>query len=59
MDMMNIALILLAIIGINFIVSAVMNFLGVGIQTYGSYLFWLIAVILFWGILPAQPNYFT
>lgn len=59
MKMMNIAMIILAIIGINYIVTAVMNFLGIGIQIYGSYLFWLIAILLFWGILPAQENYFT
>jgi len=58
MNMMNIALILIAIIVINYIVTMVMNFLGVELQFYGSYLLWLFAIILFWGFLPSSENYF-
>lgn len=58
MNMMNIAVIFIAIIAINYIVTMVMNFLGVELQFYGSYLLWLFAIILFWGFLPGPINYF-
>jgi hypothetical protein len=58
MNMINVALIFIAIIVINQIVTMVMNFLGVEIQFYGSYLLWIFAIILFWGFLPKQINYF-
>jgi hypothetical protein len=35
-----------------------MVFLGVEVQTYGGYLFWFFALILFWGFLPGQIDYF-
>jgi hypothetical protein len=59
MSMMNIALIIISIIAVNQIVTMVMNFLGVEIQFYGSYLLWFFAIILFWAFLPEQVNYFT
>lgn len=58
MTMMNIATIIIAIIAINYIVSMTMNFLGIGIQVYGSYMLWIFAIILFWGFLPQPTNYF-
>ena len=58
MRMTTIAYILLSIIVINYLVSIIMKFLGVEVQFYGSYLLWLIAIILFWGFLPETPNYF-
>ena len=59
MNLMNTAMILLSIIIINYIVSAVMNFLGVSIMSYISYLMWFLVLILFWAILPEQKNYFS
>ena len=59
MNLMNTAMILLSIIIINYIVSAVMNFLGVSIVSYISYLMWFLVLILFWAILPEQKNYFS
>jgi hypothetical protein len=58
MTMMNIATIIIAILAINYIVSMTMNFLGIGIQVYGSYMLWIFAIILFWGFLPQPTNYF-
>lgn len=58
MNMMNIAGILIAIIAINYIVSLVMNFLGVELQFYGSYLLWIFAILIFWAVLPGPVNYF-
>ena len=58
MKMTTIAYILIAIIVINYLVSLIMTFLGVEVQSYGSYLLWFIAVLLFWGFLPDTPDYF-
>lgn len=58
MKMTTIAYILISIIVINYLVSLVMQFLGVGVQFYGSYLLWFIALLLFWGFLPETSNYF-
>jgi hypothetical protein len=58
MNMMHIAVIFIAIIAINYIVTTIMNFLGIELQVYGSYLLWLFAIILFWGFLPVSVNYF-
>lgn len=59
MDMMNIAKIIIAIIAINYIVNIIMNFSGVKIEYYGSYLLWLFALVIFWAILPQPENYFN
>lgn len=56
--MMHIAVIFIAIIAINYIVTTIMNFLGIELQVYGSYLLWIFAIILFWGFLPGSVNYF-
>jgi|TARA_B110000285_G_scaffold113055_1_gene128317 hypothetical protein len=58
-SMLHIAGILIAIIAIVNITSMVMTFLGVGIESYASYLIWIIAILLFFAILPSEPtNYF-
>ena len=60
MSMLHIAGIIIAIIAIVNITSLVMTFLGVGIESYGSYLIWIVAILLFFAILPGEPtNYFT
>ena len=59
MKLMNILYLILAIIGINYIVSSIMNLLGVQIQYYINYLLWFFAVLLFVFILPADENYFS
>lgn len=59
MNLINTGLILLSIIIINYIVTAIMNFLGVSIVSYMGYLIWFLVLILFWAILPKQPNYFS
>ena len=58
MKLMNIAIIIVAIVAINYIVSAVMTFLGVSVTSYISYLLWIFALMLFWGILPEQEKFF-
>ena len=60
MSMMHIAGIVIAIIAIVNITSMVMTFLGVGIESYASYLLWIVAILLLFAILPSEPtNYFA
>jgi hypothetical protein len=60
MSMLHIAGIVIAIIAIVNITSLVMTFLGVGIESYASYLLWIVAVLLLFAILPSEPtNYFS
>ena len=55
---MNIAGIIIAIIAINYITTLVMTFMGIELEFYGSYLLWIVAILLFWGVLPGPVNYF-
>jgi len=57
--MATVAVIILSIFAINYVVTMVMNFLGVELQFYGSYLIWLIVLLIFWGVLPEPVNYFS
>ena len=41
------------IIGV-YITTMIMGFLGVEVGTYGNYLAWLVAIALFYAILPAR-----
>ena len=59
MNLMNTGMILLSIIIINYIVTAIMDFLGVSIVSYMGYLIWFLALILLWAILPKERNYFS
>jgi hypothetical protein len=59
MNLMNTGMILLSIVIINYIVTAIMDFLGVSIVSYMGYLIWFLALILLWAILPKERNYFS
>ena len=59
MKLMNTAMILLSIILINYLVTAIMNFLGLSIVSYMGYLIWFLALILLWAILPEEKKYFS
>lgn len=59
MKMATVAIIILSIFAINYVVTMVMNFLGVELQFYGSYLIWIIVLLIFWGVLPEPVNYFS
>jgi len=60
MNMMTIGGIALAILAIINITTSMMNFLGVKIEFYGSYLILVVAILIFYGVLPHDPtNYFT
>jgi len=51
---------IIVIIAIINITTMVMNFMGVSVEFYASYLMWIIAIILFFSVLPNQStNYFT
>ena len=59
-SMLHIAGIVIAIIAIVNITALVMTFLGVGVESYASYLLWTVAVLLLFAILPSEStNYFS
>ena len=59
MKLSTIGSIILAIIVMYYTISQVMNFLGINIEFYGSYMMWFFAIIIFWGFLPGQEIYFS
>ena len=49
--------ILIALVGIavaTYISTVLFGFLGVGFSTYGSYLAWVVALTVFYAVLPAR-----
>jgi hypothetical protein len=48
--------ILLGIIILTMLISLVFNFLGIEFATYGNYLLWLIALVIFYIVLPSNDN---
>lgn len=58
MKLSTLAILFVSLFLINYIVSMIMNFLGIDIQFYGSYLLWVIVLLIFWAILPEPIKYF-
>ena len=59
MSLLRIAINLLVIISIIVIFQSIMNFLAIDPSTYLVFLVWLIALILFYYILPGKYIYFN
>ncbi len=55
--MTNIYMIISIILLVN-IVAVLFNFLGVSFSSYGNYLVWFIAVVVFYFILPKKSGLF-
>ena len=50
---------ILGMVAIWMVSAAVFNFFGIGFATYGNYLFWLIALVIFSYVLnPKTPSLF-
>ena len=59
-SMLQLGGMIIAIIALINITTMVMNFMGVSVEFYASYLIWIVAILLFFCILPTQStNYFT
>ena len=61
--MNNFIKIILYILGISFFIyatTAIMGFFSVGFSTYASYLFWVVALMIFFIVLPGKKttNYY-
>ena len=54
--MTNIIYILLGIIVMNMLVSLVFNFLGIEFAIYGNYLLWVVALAIFYAVLPSSGD---
>jgi len=59
MNLSTIGTVLLFNMTMYFIISNIMNFLGIGAEFYGSYMMWFFVIVMFWGFLPEQENYFS
>lgn len=53
----NMYMIISLIILIN-VISSIFNFIGIDFSSYGNYLTWIIAVIIFFFILPKKRGLF-
>jgi hypothetical protein len=59
-SMLQLGGMIIAIIAIINITTMVMNFMGVSVEFYASYLIWIVAILLFFCVLPTQStNYFS
>lgn len=56
MSIMSIIYTLLGIIILTYILSVLFNFLGIDFSTYGNYLLWVIALIIFFMVLPSNKG---
>jgi hypothetical protein len=54
--MPNILYILLGLIIINMLISLIFNFLGIEFSSYGNYLLWIMALLIFYLVLPSGKN---
>jgi hypothetical protein len=51
--MPNILYILIGLIILNMLISLIFNFLGIEFASYGNYLLWLMALGIFYIVLPS------
>jgi hypothetical protein len=56
MSLLSILYTLIGIIVLTYILSVLFNFLGIDFATYGNYLLWLIALIIFFVVLPRNKG---
>lgn len=56
MSILSVLYTLIGIMVLTYILSVLFNFLGVDFSTYGNYLLWLIALIIFFMVLPATKG---
>tara|TARA_B100000508_G_C11433478_1_gene264674 strand:+ start:171 stop:425 length:255 start_codon:yes stop_codon:yes gene_type:complete len=57
--LLNILYSIIAILGLYYIITTIMDFLGIPIVFYSSYLMWFVALLILWAIIPKPENYFT
>ena len=56
MSIMSVVYTLIGVIILTYILTVLFNFLGVDFAFYGNYLLWLIALIIFFMVLPASKT---
>jgi hypothetical protein len=56
MSLLTILYTLIGIIVLTYVLSVLFNFLGIDFATYGNYLLWLIALIIFFMVLPRSKG---
>jgi hypothetical protein len=56
MSLLTLLYTLIGIIVLTYVLSVLFNFLGIAFSTYGNYLLWLIALIIFFMVLPTSKG---
>jgi hypothetical protein len=54
--MPEIIYILLGVIIMNMLIGLIFNFLGIEFATYGNYLLWIMALAIFYAVLPSSGD---
>ena len=39
-----------------YVTGVAFSFFGIGFEVYGNYMLWLVALIIFWSILPTEMS---
>ena len=56
---LQIIIVIVGLIFLNYTVTLIMNFLGISFASYGFYLLWLIALIILFFVIPLKKTYFS
>jgi len=56
MSILTILYVLISIMVLTYILSVLFNFLGIDFATYSNYLLWVIALIIFFIVLPKSKG---
>jgi hypothetical protein len=56
MSILSILYLLISIMVLTYILSVLFNFLGIDFATYSNYLLWVIALIIFFMVLPTSKG---
>jgi len=58
MNMFQIVALIIGLFAVYNITNLIFRFMGVSIQTYGTYILWFMAIIVFFVILPTPKKFF-
>ena len=37
-----------------YVIGIAFSFFGIGFEVYGNYLLWIVALVIFWSVLPSE-----
>lgn len=47
---------ILGVVALIMVIGTLVGVMGIDLSEYGSYLFWMIALCIFFAVLPSQPS---